>query len=428
MLALLFQLERTQWWPAERLIANQFHQLRALVGFAAANVPWYRNHLRKAQIVSISGLSPASFRRWPILERADVRAAGDQLLARNLPREHGDVVRNATTGSTGQPVRVANSEAGVLYQTVHALRSNLWYGLDLAARYGAIRAGAPEAEFEDWGLATRLAFQTGPMSTFGISNDIAQQLQWLCDTKPAYLLSLGNNLRSLIIESRRSRVRPEGLRALLSYADRLPDDLRLLAREEWGVPVFDTYSAAEFGPLALQCPDHEHLHVQSENLLLEILREDGTPCDAGETGRVVVTDLHNFAMPLIRYDIGDYAETGSPCPCGRGLPVIRRIAGRASNVCVDPTGRRFWPLLSPKFWLDTPILQRQLIQHSAHRIEVRYVADAALTADEKSAVAAGLSKTLRYEFEFEFTKVEAFERSPGGKFQEFVSAIGTETQ
>ena len=423
MLALLFQLERTQWWPAERLVANQFRQLRELAGFAVANVPWYRDHLRRAQIVSISGLSSASLLRWPLLERADVRAAADRLLARSLPAGHGGIAWNATTGSTGQPVRVANSEAGVVYQTVHALRSNLWYGLDISARYAAIRAGAPEAEFEDWGAGTRQAFKTGPMSMLGISNDIGRQLEWLCERDAAYLLSLGNNLRSLIVESRRCSKRPKGLRALLSFADRMPEDLRTLAREEWGVPVFDTYSAAEFGPLALQCPDHDHLHVQSEHVLLEILREDGSPCAEGEVGKVVVTDLHNFAMPLIRYVIGDYAEAGSACACGRGLPVIRRIAGRASNLCVDPTGRRFWPLLSPKFWLDTPILQRQLIQHSPENIEVRYVAPAELTVEQRARVVEGLTRTLRYPFAFKFVKVEQIERARSGKFEEFVSAM-----
>lgn len=423
MLALLFQLERTQWWPADRLLANQLRQLRELAGFAVANVPWYRNHLRRAQIVSISGLSQTSLLRWPLLERADVRTAGDQLLARNLPAGHGGGAWNATTGSTGQPVRVANSEAGILYQTVHALRSNLWYGLDFSARYAAIRAGAPEADFEDWGAGMRQAFKTGPMSMLGISHDISRQLDWLCEQDAAYLLSLGNNLRSLIVESQRSGKRPASLRALLSFADRMPEDLRDLAREQWGVPVYDTYSAAEFGPLALQCPEHDHLHVQSEHVLLEVLRDDGTPCSEGEVGKVVVTDLHNFAMPLIRYVIGDYAEAGGTCACGRGLPVIRRIAGRASNLCVDPTGRRFWPLLNPKFWLDTPILQRQLIQQSPEGIEVRYVAPAELTVEQEARVREGLTRTLRYPFAFTFVKVEQIERARGGKFEEFVSAM-----
>jgi len=103
--------------------------------------------------------------------------------------------------------------------------------------------------------------------------------------------------------------------------------------------------------------------------------------------------------------------------------VIGAIAGRASNMAIDPSGRRFWPLLSPKFWLDTPITQRQLVQKTASRIELRYVAATALTPAQETAVAAGLSRTLRYEFDYDFVRVLEIPRAPGGKYQEFVSEI-----
>ena len=423
LLALQFQLHRSQWWSAEMLAQHQFRQLRELVGHAVASVPFYRGHLKRASIFAIGGVTPTSFARWPILTRADVRSAADALNANRLPPGHGPVTWNSTTGSTGQPVRVANSEAGLLYHAAVILRSQLWYGLDLRARLGAIRPAAEEATHADWGPPTSLAFDTGASCTYGITRDSTEQFDWLCREEPDYLLSLGHNLRSLIEESVRTGRRPQKLKALLSFADKPPPDLRQLAREVWNVPVFDTYSAGELGPLALQCPQHEHLHVQSESVLLEILRDDGTPCAPGETGRVVVTDLHNFAMPLIRYELGDYAEAAAPCPCGRGLPVIGAIAGRASNMAIDPSGRRFWPLLSPKFWLDTPITQRQLVQKTASRIELRYVAATALTPAQETAVAAGLSRTLRYEFDYDFVRVTEIPRAPGGKYQEFVSEI-----
>ena len=81
----------------------------------------------------------------------------------------------------------------------------------------------------------------------------------------------------------------------------------------------------------------------AESVLVEILNDDGTPCAPGEIGRVVVTALQNFATPLIRYEVGDYAEASAPCPCGRGLPVIRRIMGRVRNLLVLPDGKKIWP-------------------------------------------------------------------------------------
>ena len=112
--------------------------------------------------------------------------------------------------------------------------------------------------------------------------------------------------------------------------------------EAWGVPLSDMYSGREVGYLALQCPQHDHYHVMSEGNFLEVLGDDGRPCQPGETGRVVVTTLHNYVMPLIRYEIGDFAEVGEPCPCGRGLPVLTRILGRQQNMLTLPTGESRW--------------------------------------------------------------------------------------
>src|SRR5262249_57510260 len=105
--------------------------------------------------------------------------------------------------------------------------------------------------------------------------------------------------------------------------------------------------------------------VQSENLLLEVLDERGRPCGPGETGRVVVTTLHNFAMPLIRYAIGDYATVGPPCPCGRGLPVLTRIMGRARNMLTLPDGKQIWPYFAGENLSGlAPTRQYQLVQTS----------------------------------------------------------------
>jgi phenylacetate-coenzyme A ligase PaaK-like adenylate-forming protein len=111
----------------------------------------------------------------------------------------------------------------------------------------------------------------------------------------------------------------------------------------WGAPVVNSYSAKEIGAIALQCPEHGRMHIQSESLLVEILDETGRACGPGEIDRMVISDLHNFAMPLILYEIGDYAEMGEPCPCGRGLPVLQRVLGRTRNRVRLPSDAYIWP-------------------------------------------------------------------------------------
>ncbi len=144
--------------------------------------------------------------------------------------------------------------------------------------------------------------------------------------------------------------------------------------------MINAYSAKEVCTIALQCPEHGNLHVQSESLLVEILDEDGAACGPAEVGRVVVSDLHNFAMPLIFYEIGDYAEPGEPCACGRGLSVLRRVLGRSRNRVRLPSGEFMWPRFGAnRVSRIAPVLQSQLVQVSVSKNHVNLVVERSLT-------------------------------------------------
>ena len=191
------------------------------------------------------------------------------------------------------------------------------------------------------------------------------------------------------------------------------------------MPIADGYSATEIGPIALQCPLHTHYHVQSETVLVEILDEQGAPCAAGQVGRVVVTPLHNFAMPLLRYDIGDYAEVGLPCDCGRTLPVLSRIVGRASNrVVVLPTGeRRYAYFGTAKIGEMRAIVLFQLVQKQVDRFELHVVARRELTDDEAAFVRELIRSNLGYPFQVDIVYVDAIPSAASGKFEDFRSEV-----
>jgi phenylacetate-CoA ligase len=179
------------------------------------------------------------------------------------------------------------------------------------------------------------------------------------------------------------------------------------------------------GTIALQCPVSGLLHVQAESLIVEVLDAAGRACKEGEIGRVVATDLHNFATPLIRYELGDYAEVGPACPCGRGLPTLKRVLGRARNMVVLPDGTRHWPLVGFHSFREVgQILQFQLIQHDLERIEMRLVTDGKLAASSEQRLAEIVQNALGHPFRIELCYVEGeLERSPGGKFEEFISRV-----
>ena len=331
MLAAQFQLERSQWWPAAQLAAHQLEQLRALVAFAVQQVPHYRARAATglpAPAADPRALTWDDYARWPILTRADLHAHSAALLATGVPQDHGGTSWNFTRGTTGAPARVAVTTVAHFFRSALDMRQQFWHDLDFSLTLAQIRPNVSRGHAPGWGAAPNVAYETGPALTLPLATDIDAQLEWLLAEAPGYLRSTASNLRSLLLLSRETGRAPRGLDALLTGDEPVPADLRTLAREVWGARVIDTYTCTETGVIALQCPRHDHYHAQAETAVVEVLRDDGRPCAPGETGRVVVTDLVNFGMPLLRYAPGDYAEAGAPCDCGRGLPVLNRIVGR----------------------------------------------------------------------------------------------------
>jgi phenylacetate-CoA ligase len=426
MLALQYQLERSQWWPPARLIEHQFRQLRELAAHALANAPFYRRHLEHAGLRRAADLTPDAYLRWPVLKKGDVRSHEAQICAARQPAEHGGKHRHYTTGSTGEPTPLFQTEVTQLFASALVLRDHLWQRRDFRRKYASIRSRLERAARADWWSGeTNVAFRTGPLATISALADANEIFDWLIAERPAYLLCFPTTLRALLERSRETGTVPQALEQVITFTEMLPPDLRGPVEREWSTRLIDVYSCEEFGPIALQCPEHDHYHVQAENLYVEILREDGAPCEPGETGIVVVTSLHNFAMPLLRYELGDYAERGEPCDCGRGLPVLRRIVGRVRNMARDPQGRRFRPFIPFGGWLEiAPIRRIQLIQKTPAGMELRYVMERELSSEECARLTALLQRQLGYPFDIAFSRVPQIERRPGEKFEDFISELG----
>lgn len=338
---------------------------------------------------------------------------------------HGRAMSYSTTGSLGMPVQGLGNELTHLFTSALIVRNHLWHRRHLSGKYVAIRTKVEGGSHPDWGRIETAAFVTGPSAILDIATDVDCQLDWLCAEAPTYLLTHPSNLRSLLIHARERGASIPSLRELGTFGEMLPADLRHLAREVWQLPVVDVYSSEEFGNIALQCPMHaDTYHVQSENLLVEIVDENDAPCAPGEIGRVLVSTLHNFTMPLLRYEIGDYAEAGAPCECGRGLPAIRRIVGRRRNMLRLPDGRSHWP--SFPYEDLKPIAdfrQIQIIQHGVLDIEVRLAGTAKMDPATEAVFSAKLCELLRGRFPVRYAYLEAIPLSAGGKFEDFVSLI-----
>jgi phenylacetate-CoA ligase len=315
---------------------------------------------------------------------------------------------------------------------VLTLRDHYWHGRDFSRSFAAIRyTGSDDAlppkgiQGANWGAATSDTIATGPAYLLNVRSSVEEQVAWLLDRNPGYILSYPSVLRGIAQQLAARARQLSNLRELRTFGEILEAECRAELEAVFGVRVVDMYSSQEVGYIALQCPAHEHYHVMAENLLVEVLDAHNRPCQPGEIGRVVVTTLHNFAMPLLRYDIGDYAELGAPCPCGRGLPVLKRILGRQRNLLALPDGRRVWPVFDAG---DRPqelpaFFQFQVIQRSLTRIDVDIVRHQELTPAEREKVSRYFQQTLGYAFEVHPRRVESIARSRSGKFEDFISEV-----
>lgn len=428
-LAALFQLEQSQWWSSEDLRKHQFRQIDVLLRHCAEHVPYYQAFL--GQYISSDIIDDEQWLKIPLLTRDKLQQAGEKLRTTMMPAGHGKVKLLRTSGSTGKPVEVLGSEMTAFFWNVFSLRDHLWHRRDFSGKLAVIRYSQDESakpphgyRLTNWGGAIQDVSETGVGVMINIHTPLSEQISWLQAEDPDYILTHPSVLQALAMHCQREAIQLPALREVRTMSEALPDGLRELCRSVWGVKLVDMYTTTEAGYLALQCPEHDQYHVQSEGVLLEVLDDDGKPCAPGEVGRVVITSLHNFATPLVRYELGDFAEVGEACPCGRGQPVIKRILGRYRNLVTLPNGERRWPKFGIEKMLKlAPVLQYQAIQHTIHEIEYRLVMAQPLSNQARQALLALFGENLHPEISVTISEVDSIPRSASGKYEEFVSKL-----
>lgn len=423
--ALLRQLDQTQWLAAETIADLQREQLGLLAAYLRDHSPFFAARLEAVGLDPAALAAPGGLARLPPLSRRALQQV-DDLFSNAVPAGHRPVKAHTTSGSTGEPVTVRRTAVGQLHWAAATVRDSLWHGRDPAGRLAVVRARVPRIlRRDDWGPPMNRLFATGPSLTLPISLDAAEQFRLLADFAPTELLIYPTALAALIRHMEATGSRIESLRHLRTVGEMLSPERRALARDFLGLDPVSIYSSQEIGTMALQCPVSGAYHVIAESVIVEVVDDSGAPCRPGEIGRILVTDLQNFATPMIRYDIGDHAEVGGPCPCGRGLPVLTRILGRERNLIRMPDGTRHWPLTGYDHFREIAgVRQYQFIQLDRETVEVRLVTDAPLTPAQKAALRDHIQATLGHPFALRFVFFESRLPIPSsGKFEEFVCLI-----
>ena len=366
-----------------------------------------------------------------MLERGDLQREGIERM--RVPGRRGVHVR--TSGSTGQPVEVVRSLEATAWIEAGERRALEWnpayrHGdrrLSLVHVHSAERPLSPAAirHATSSALANEGTVHADELAVVARRSRIFDELE---RRPPAATRGVASMLylaaRALEQDGRRLASGD-----CLSGGGTLPPHQQELVEAAFGCPVRQRYACWEAGVIAYECPEAGSLHVNSESVIVEIVRPGGGPAQPGEIGDVLVTPLRNHTMPLLRYRLGDLAEApvSSRCACGRSLPVLGRLIGRANELLRGAAGRLVAPeTVSRLMWnLVDSVLEFQAVQRPDLHLDVRVVQrETPAAAEERRVIARTLESELELPGSVSVERVESIPLSRAGKLQHVVSQAG----
>lgn len=426
VLACLHELEESQWYPAERLRELQWARLLRLLTHAYETVPFYQERFQALGLTPKEIRSPADFARIPVLTKETLRTQRAGLLS---SAETKRVSALASSGSSGDPLTVIRDRNSTAYHRAAKYRGQRWFGIDIG-----------EKEARLWGVpldtSTRLKERVKDllMNRFRASaykldrKNLLAFYRHIARAQSSYLFGYA----SLVYEFGRF-VLDEGLdgkglklKAAVTTSETLHDFQRQGIETAFACPAVNEFGCTETGIIAFQCPEGG-MHIPMESTYVEIEPDDmiGSP----DLGRVVITDLHNYAMPIIRYDIGDLAAfSDSECPCGRSLPLLKDITGRASDIIVTPDGRRihtiiFYYILYGLESRGGGINKFQVVRDASNSYTMKLVRDGDFREEDFVLVKRSIAEHLGNQVEVRYQFVDTIERTEAGKHRDFVDLV-----
>jgi phenylacetate-CoA ligase len=262
------------------------------------------------------------------------------------------------------------------------------------------------------------------VNCFGMTDDrIEWFLSQLNQHRPDAIVAYTNPLYFFARALDERGLKPWKPQAIVVGAEKLHVFQRSLIERVFQCPVFETYGSREFMLIGGECSKHSGLHLTMENLLVEILDDDGQPTAAGEEGNVVITDLTNYGMPFIRYANGDRAVAGLvSCECGRGLPLLAQVVGRRLDTLRTPDGRMVPGEFFPHFLKDFAIVRRfQVIQHTLDDVELKVVRCGSWGAGEREGIISEIQSYLGNGVQFRMSEVDEIPLTAAGKLRVVIS-------
>jgi phenylacetate-CoA ligase len=421
----LGSLERSQWLSRAEILEIQAEKMRALLRHAYDTVPFYNRRFKQV------GLKPEAIRtvdqlvKLPRLTKQEIRNNLPGLISSAIPKRK--LVPFATGGSTGEPLRFFKDKRTISWAEAATSRGYRWAGLDLGDKYiilwGSLFDLSTSKKISGIlhsHLMRYIILQSSDMS----ERSMATYVRIVRKFKPKAIKGYASALVLFANYLRKKGISDMNLRSVISTAENLSLADRGLLEEQFNCDVYDTYGSREIAMMAGECPQHCGLHISAETVVLEFEKEDEIAA-SGELGEILVTDLHNYGMPLIRYSIGDAGRpTHDLCSCGRGLPLMKSVDGRTTD-CVRASDGRYIP--GPGLTLifsDLPVKKYQIVQRELVKLTIRVIRDTGYSQFDDQKIVSRIKQLVGCGIEIEIAHVNDIPCSlRSGKFLPVISQI-----
>jgi phenylacetate-CoA ligase len=368
--AYLKQAREFQWSTTEEIENYQLNRVRKIIRFAMEHSQFYKDRYKNVISSSEDIRSLRDLEKLPVLTKSDLIEHRERISTIWASISGSKV----TGGSTGQPVHLKKNPSALARERAVTWRSYEWAGIEIGdpqARFWGVphtRLGKAKARVTDV-IANRLR-----ISAFDLTEEsLASYYRKMMRFKPAYIYGYVSVIEMLADYLTKNDLPGFlSLRSVITTSEILIPSVREKIKDAFGCPVFNEYGCGEVGSIAHEC-EHGNLHVMADNLYIELDAEQDS------SGEVIVTDFFNRAMPLIRYRVGDFGRWGNGrCGCGRELPVIDSIRGRAYDLIHTSDGRQVHPeaviYVFEALQLESGAFRQfQAIQQSGYQMLVRIV-------------------------------------------------------
>jgi phenylacetate-CoA ligase len=418
------ELEKTQWWSREQLESLRLARLHRLLDRAARSVPYYRDLFRREGFDPGAVKSLTDLARLPLLTKADIRAHSEALKASDAQR----LSRFNTGGSSGEPLIFYVGRERISHDVAAKWRATRWWGVDIGDPEIVVWGSPIELTRQDRLRALRdRLLRTHLLPAFEMSETrLDEFLVTIRRVRPRMLFGYPSSLALIARHAEKRKVAMDdlGIRVAFVTSERLYDEQRAIISRVFGCPVANGYGGRDAGFIAHECPQGG-MHIMVEDIIVEIVSPDGRVLPAGEAGEIVVTHLATGDFPFIRYRTGDVGVLDDrPCPCGRGLPLLREIQGRTTDFVVARDGTVMHGLALIYVVRDVPgVEQFKIVQESRELTRVFLVTGPNFAEGALDTIRAGLVRRLGEGVTIEIERVQEIPREASGKYRYIVSKV-----